>query len=67
VGPFSLVHFEEYWQSKEFTPYCPRLPLKWMEPDGRIGWLQFSGSWGKRAQAAGYYCSNVRSFRLKMP
>jgi hypothetical protein len=65
-GPFSLVHFEEYWEGKAFTPYCPRLPLKWLEPDGITGWLQFSGSWEPAGQAAGYYRSNVRKFRLKM-
>jgi len=65
-GPFSLVHFEEYWEGKEFNPYCPRVPLKWIESDGVTGWLQFSGSWGKSARQAGYYRSNVRQFRLKM-
>ncbi|SRR5581483_1011305 len=65
-GPFSLVHFEEYWEGKEFNPYCPRVPLKWIEPDGVTGWLQFSGSWGACGQQAGYYRSNVRQFRLKM-
>jgi hypothetical protein len=30
-GPFSLVHYEEYWEGKEFNPYAPRIPLKWME------------------------------------
>ena len=30
-GPFSLVHFEEYWEGKEYNPYCPRVPLKWIE------------------------------------
>jgi hypothetical protein len=65
-GPFSLVHFEEYWEGKEFNPYCPRVPLKWMAPDSRSGWLQFSGSWGPAGQKAGYYRSNVRQFRLKM-
>ncbi len=63
-GPFSLVHFEEYWQGKEFNPYCPRLPLKWMEKDGLTGWIQFSGSWGKSGQEKNYYRSNVRKFRL---
>jgi hypothetical protein len=64
-GPFSLVHFEEYWEGKEFNPYCPRLPLKWIEPDGITGWLQFSGNWGRHGQEAGYYRSNIRKFRLK--
>ncbi|MEI7833168.1 MAG: hypothetical protein WCJ56_08230 [bacterium] len=63
-GPFSLVHFEEYWEGKAFTPYCPRLPLKWLESDGLTGWLQFSGNWEN--QALGYYRSNVRQFRLTL-
>jgi len=61
-GPFSLVHYEDIWESREFAPYCPRLPLKWMEPDGRSGWLQFSGKPGSPE----YYRSNVRPFRLVM-
>jgi hypothetical protein len=65
-GPFALVHFEEHWQGKEFTPYCPRVPLKWMGTDGVSGWMQFSGSWGPAGQKAGYYRSNVRPFRLLM-
>ena len=65
-GPFSLVYLEEYWEGKEFNPYCPRLPLKWLNPDGISGWLQFSGNWGPRGQQAGYYRSSVRPFRLIM-
>ena len=65
-GPFALVHFEEYWQGREFNPYCPRVPLKWMDPSGTSGWLQFSGSWSPAGQKAGFYRSNVRPFRLKM-
>ncbi|HPO90763.1 MAG TPA: hypothetical protein P5239_07660 [Victivallales bacterium] len=65
-GPFFLVHFEEYWEGKDFNPYCPRIPLKWMESDGITGWIQFSGSWGNEGQRKGYYRSNVRKFRLKL-
>lgn len=65
-GPFSLVHFEEYWERKDFNPYCPRIPLKWMQPDGLSGWMQFSGSWGPAGQKAGFYRSNVRPFRLTL-
>lgn len=65
-GPFSLVHFEECWEGKDFTPYCPRLPLKWMSPDHQTGYLQFSGSWSPRAQKLNYYRSNIRQFRLKL-
>lgn len=65
-GPFSLVHFEQYWEGRQFNPYCPRLPLKWMDADGSRGWMQFSGSWGPAGQKAGYYRSNVRPFRLQV-
>jgi len=63
-GPFTLAHFEEYWEGRAFNPYCPRLPLKWMESDGVSGWLQFSGNWGPAGQKALYYRSNVRPFKL---
>jgi hypothetical protein len=63
-GPFTLVHFEECWQGKEFNPYTPRIPLKWIGADGVSGWMQFSGSWGPAGQKAGYYRSNVRPFKL---
>ncbi|MHB9034171.1 MAG: hypothetical protein ACYC6L_14120 [Anaerolineae bacterium] len=63
-GPFTLVHFEEYWEGQALNPYCPRLPLKWAEPDGATCWLQFSGSWGPDGQKQGYYRSNVRRFKL---
>ena len=63
-GPFSLVHYEEYWEGKEFNPYCPRLPLKWMQPDGLSGWMQYSGRWGPAGQKAGFYRSNLRPFKL---
>ena len=64
-GPFSLVYFEEYWETKDFTPYCPRLPLKWAEPDGVSCWMQFSGNWGS-GQEKNYYRSNVRKFKFLM-
>jgi len=65
-GPFSFVHLEELWEGKAYTPYCPRVPLKWMDEDGLGGYLQFSGSWAPEAQAAGYYRSNLRQFRLEV-
>jgi len=64
-GPFTLVHSEELWQGKAFTPYCPRVPLKWFDQDKLEGWMLFSGSWDAVAQwKLGYYCANVRPFRL---
>ena len=66
-GPFLLVHFEEYWEGKEFNPYCPRLPLKWIEPDGVTCWMQFSGTWNPLPELrAKYYRSNLRKFRFVM-
>jgi hypothetical protein len=67
-GPFSLVYFEEQWEGKAFTPYCPRLPLKWMANDHLSGWIQFSGTWSQSAEAQEkcYYRSNVRPFKLEM-
>ena len=47
------------------NPYCPRLPLKWLEEDGVTGWLQFSGSWD-HSVAATTYRSHVRKFRLRL-
>jgi hypothetical protein len=64
-GPFSLVHFEDCWEGIETTPYCPRLPLKWLAPDGITGWLQFSGTW-RGGGSTPHYRSHVRSFRLKL-
>lgn len=66
-GPFSLVYSEEMWEGQAVNPYCPRLPLKWLEADGITGWLQFSGSWMSAHDRDGfrpYYRSNIRKFRL---
>jgi hypothetical protein len=66
-GPYTLVYSEEFWEGKEVNPYCPRIPLKWMEPDGVTGWIQFSGNWRSpydRDALRVFYRSNVRKFRL---
>lgn len=66
-GPFELVYQEEDWETRVVNAYCPRLPLKWLEPDGITGWLQFSGSWTSTHDRDGfrpYYRSNVRRFKL---
>lgn len=62
-GPFTLVHHEDLWESMEMTPYCPRLPLKWLQvkPHELDGWIQFSGSWRTK-----HYRSHVRQFRMKL-
>jgi len=64
-GPFTLVHYEGAWETKEKNPYCPRVPLKWLNDDGISGWLQFSCSWGNFG-ANPYYRSHVRKIRLVM-
>jgi hypothetical protein len=63
-GPFTLAHHEDPWETAEVTPYCPRLPLKWIAAteDGITGWLQFSGSWRKNSLE---YRSHVRPFRIR--
>lgn len=69
-GPFALVCHEPVWETRIYNPYCPRLPLKWMEADGITGWLQCSGNWGFDTphgwQSTVYYRSSVRKFRLEL-
>ena len=65
-GPFSLVHFEEYWEGKAFNPYCPRVPLKWFDPETLSGHLLFSGSWNAETQAT-VYRAHIRPFKLVLP
>lgn len=64
-GPFTLVHHEDIWESVDMNPYCPRLPLKWLQvKDGQIvGWIQFSGSW---RQNSAHYRSHVRQFKMSL-
>ena len=64
-GPFSFVYFEEYWEGKEFNPYCPRVPMKWMSEDNLSGHLLFSGSWHGPMKDTAYRAS-IRPFRLKL-
>ncbi len=62
-GPFTLVHREDNWENAEISPYCPRIPLKWLKQsqDEITGWMQFSGSWRQNSR---HYRSHVRKFRL---
>jgi len=68
-GPYSVVHVENPWETVLECPYNPRIPLKWMEPDGITGWLQ-SSSWNLPTASDPkeklLYRSHVRRFRLKM-
>lgn len=62
-GPFLLVHHEPEWEDSETTPYCPRLPLKWIDQSAEkiSGWILFSGSWRENSP---HYRAHVRPFRL---
>ncbi len=64
-GPFTLVDHEAKWESADMNPYCPRLPLKWLQisADGMTGWLQFSGSWRENS---GHYRSHIRKFTMRV-
>ena len=64
-GPFRRVHLDEMWDNRDSTSYCPRVPLKWFDPDGigtGAGWLLYSGSWGPQHRP--FYRAHVRKFRL---
>jgi hypothetical protein len=64
-GPFQFVHHEKNWEEERFTPYCPRVPLKWIEIKGDeiTAWMLFSGSW---TQNHIYYHPNFRKFKMKI-
>jgi hypothetical protein len=63
-GPFSLVYKAD-WENNELTPYNPRMPLKWFDPQTGEGWILFSGTW--RAYGGvinSSYRAHVRKFQL---
>lgn len=62
-GPFTLVYHEPAWEIPEITPYCPRLPLKWLAVQGDTlrGYVQFSGRPGSP-----HYRSHIRPFRVRV-
>lgn len=64
-GPFTLVHQDAFWESVDMTPYCPRLPLKWLQTKEHelVGWIQFSGNWRKNSR---HYRSHVREFKMQI-
>ncbi len=61
-GPFSLVHYEWMWDSRAVCPYCPRIPLKWFDPETLEGYLLHSGNW----VTGTYYLPQVRKFKLSL-
>jgi hypothetical protein len=60
-GPFSLVHYEWMWYSRECCPYTPRIPLKWFDQEKLEGYILHSGNWETDVP---YYLPQVRKFRL---
>jgi len=62
-GPFRLVVYEEIWDQKEVCPYCPRIPIKWFDPQTLSGWLLHSGNWHSPEP---YYKPHIRPFRLEI-
>jgi hypothetical protein len=64
-GPFAQVAKLD-WETPAVTPYNPRLPLKWFDPEKLEGWLLFSGSW-RNGGTSEYYRANVRKFRFDRP
>lgn len=66
-GPFSVVHYEREWLGRAVAPYCPRLPLAWMDPDGLGGWILTSGNFNPPADPARpFYKPNAVRFRLEL-
>jgi hypothetical protein len=59
-GPFHLVYYEEIWDEIKICPYCPRIPMKWLNQDSLSGWLIHSGNW----HTIEYYKPHIRSFQL---
>ena len=60
-GPYSLVHYEQIWDSTEICPYCPRVPLKWFDSTSLTGWIVHSGNW----HTVEHYATHVRPFSLE--
>ncbi|MCU0315009.1 MAG: DUF4185 domain-containing protein [Fimbriimonadaceae bacterium] len=66
-GPFNFVQYDREWLAREVAPYCPRLPLKWMDSDGLGGWILTSGNYNPPADPTRpFYKPNAVAFRLKL-
>jgi len=59
-GPFRLVYYQEFWDTIEVCPYCPRVPMKWFDADSLSGWLIHSGNW----HTVQHYTMHIRPFQL---
>jgi len=60
-GPFSLVHYDWMWYSRECCPYTPRLPLKWFNSETLEGFILHSGNWETQEP---YYRPQIRKFKF---
>lgn len=60
-GPWALVYCESPWEGPDHTPYCPRIPGKWLDSDGLGGVMLFAGDW---TTTAAYYGFMTRRFRI---
>jgi hypothetical protein len=62
-GPWGLVHHDEAWEAPH-TPYLPQIPGKWLDADGRGGWMIFSGDYVVPGCQGEYYGFVTRRFTL---
>lgn len=66
-GPYTLAHYEREWLGRHVGPYCPRLPLKWMDADGLGGWMLTSGNFQVEVDPARpFYRPNAQRFRFRL-
>jgi hypothetical protein len=66
-GPFTVAHYEREWLGRRVGPYCPRMPLKWLDADGLGGWMLASGDWMvEHDPARPFYRPNAKRWRVKL-
>jgi hypothetical protein len=62
-GPWSLIHHDDAWETPH-TPYLPQIPGKWLDADGKGGWMIFSGDYVIPDCKGDYYGFMTRRFSL---
>ena len=62
-GPYSLVFYEWMWYKMEASGYCPRLPMKWFDPQTLTGYIEWAGDFTD-SQNKPYYAPSVRKFQF---
>lgn len=66
-GPFTLAHYDREWLGRLVGPYCPRIPLPWLDQDGLGGWMLASGNFMDAYDPERrYYRPNAIRFRIKL-